>query len=302
MKKLILCAAAMLFATMGFSQNESLIDQGKVNTADVNQASTIDMHYNFSDVYQRGENDADIDQIGENSSIVRQNGNTNSATVYQDGGDGLSNAGNAWMQESEVYQQGKNNLADVMQVGEGNQSFIDQLNNEGGGHSIVKIGNKAVIEQTGRHNYSDVDQDNDANWAKTLQYGRWNKSITIQKSDELAAAMHPSGYLQGSDVDQTGKANYSYVYQNGDNQSSIITQSADNFIGSTWTNEAYVTQNGELNLSNINQSDCEMVDANNYAVVNQTNKIGSLGGNISNVLQKGANTAIVTQVNGLLVN
>ena len=319
MKKLILCAAAMLFATMGFSQNESLIDQGKVNTADVNQASTIDMHYNFSDVYQRGENDADVDQIGENSSIVEQRGQTNWAQVNQNGGDGLSGYGHAKIQESAVYQQGKNNLASVYQVGEGNDSFVDQLNNNGVG---PKLGNKAEIIQEGLNNKSTLYQENDKNWANTTQNGKRNKSLTTQKSYDLTESIHPTpSYLQGNWVIQNGEANYSNVYQNGDNQGSIITQSADSpsahsssdrgqIIGSSicelWTNEAYVTQNGALALSTIDQRDCEMVGANNYAEVNQTNTVSSLRANKSvvfenrsTVIQKGANTAIVNQVKGI---
>ena len=301
MKKIIFCIGAMLIAATGFSQNESLIDQGNENTADVNQMSTVDL-YNFSDVYQRGENDADIDQIGRNSSIVEQRGNTNRTQVNQNGGDGLMAFGPAKIQKSIVHQQGKNNLTVVNQVGEGNDSFVDQLNNsEANGH---KLGNRAVILQEGRNNKSTVDQDNDKNWARIIQNGKKNRSITIQTSYDLAVAIHPPPcFLQGNWVDQTGEANYSNVYQNGDNQGSFVTQSANSpFAGELWTNEAWLIQNGEMALSTIDQRDCEMVDANNFAEVYQTNTVGSLGGNRSIVMQKGANTANVSQVNGFPIN
>ena len=152
MKKVIFCIGAMLIAATGFSQNESLIDQGKQNIADVNQVSTVDL-YNFSDVYQRGENDADIDQIGQNSSIVEQHGQ-NFAIVYQDGGDGWNNL----IQESEVVQRGKNNLADIEQFGERNQSYVDQANDGNTYGEGTKKGNKAKIYQEGNRNFSDVGQ------------------------------------------------------------------------------------------------------------------------------------------------
>jgi hypothetical protein len=288
MKKVILCAAAMLFATMGFSQNESFIDQGKANTADVNQTSTIDL-YNLSDDYQRGENDADIDQIGENSSIVEQRGD-NYAKVFQMG------FSNSELQQSEVYQQGKNNVGIVTQWGDGNESYIDQ-DNHGGGHTPgAKKGNMALVWQWGYNNDSDIDQDNDANFASTTQWGNWNDSFTEQISDGPA----DGEYLQVSLVEQFGEANLSDVYQEGSDNFSNVLQHANTWMPDySHTNEAYVDQFGELNTSWVYQNDCEMVNANNMAEVTQTNTIGSLGGNWSSVMQKGANTANVTQVNGI---
>jgi len=288
MKKVILCTAAMLFATMGFSQNESLIDQGKTNTADVHQTSTIDL-YNFSDVYQRGENEADIDQIGENRSIVEQNGD-NFAKVYQDG------FSNTEFQQSEVYQQGKNNVANVEQIGDGNESYIDQ-DNHGDAHTPgAKIGNMALVTQYDYNNDSEIDQDNDANYAETNQWGNWNDSFTEQVSEGPADGQ----YLQESYVNQYGEANLSDVYQEGRNNLSTVWQESDTWMPDySYTNEAFVGQFGELNTSFITQDDCELVKADNYSDVSQTNKIGSLGGNLSTVMQKGANSANVTQINGI---
>ena len=167
------------------------------------------------------------------------------------------------------------------------------------------FGNTALIDQEGLSNESNVSQTGDANWAQTNQFGHGNMSITEQITYDLATALHPSGYLQGSLVCQVGEFNYANVYQNGDNQASIITQSADApFDGELFTNEAWVIQNGELNLSIIDQSDCDITSpataaANNFAEVTQTNTVGSLGGNISTLWQTGQNSAVVNQLNGV---
>jgi hypothetical protein len=300
MKKVIFCIGAMLIAATGFSQNLSEIEQHGINYADVDQTSTIDVLYNYSDLYQLGVgNDADINQIGENSSVVFQEWNRNTTIVNQEGGDGNQGYGPALKQESDVHQDGWFNYADVRQIGEGNGSVVIQHN-----HTMPTFGNKALIDQEGRNNNSFVDQSMDANWAQTNQFGNGNMSITQQISYDLAAPLSSSGYLQGSLVDQIGELNYANVYQNGDNQASIITQSADApFDGELWTNEAWVIQNGELNFSTIDQSDCDvtaevLAAANNFAEVTQTNTVGSLGGNISTLWQTGGNSAVVNQLNG----
>jgi hypothetical protein len=305
MKKLVFCIGAMLIAATGFSQNVNDIEQHGINNVNVNQLSTLVDYYNDSYVWQHGlNNDADIDQIGENRSYVHQRWLQNEVVVFQDGGDGASGYGPASMQESEIVQAGEMNKAFVTQVGEGNQSFIDQFNYPPQGDPNMELGNLAAVDQEGRNNFSDIDQDHHSNWAQTNQFGNGNVSLTTQESYALAAPLHSSGYLQGSYVDQIGEFNFANVYQNGDNQLSIVTQSADNpFPGEEFTNEAWVNQYGELNFSNIDQSDCTVTippwqAANNFAEVNQTNTIGSLGGNISNVVQTGGNTAFVNQVNG----
>ena len=61
MKKLFLSVAALMCATLMFSQN----------TSDVKQAG--------------GTNSADVNQAGINESLVDQNGDANIATVAQDG-------------------------------------------------------------------------------------------------------------------------------------------------------------------------------------------------------------------------
>jgi hypothetical protein len=306
MKKVIFCIGAMLIAATGFSQNVSEIDQISMNNdVDVNQLST-GVYYNFSDVDQQGNmNFVDVDQIGGNSSVVVQDhwGYQDRATVYQDGGNGSKGYGPASMQISEIYQSNEQNKANVHQIGEGNKSFVNQDNTLNNGIMPI-MGNMALIDQEGRDNLSDVNQDGDANWAKTDQFGEGNVSITEQISLDITAPISLTNYLQGSLVDQSGDYNYANVYQNGDNNFSNITQSGGVVPADPldlWTNEAWVIQNGDLNISNIDQSSAPMHDADNYAIVNQTNTIGSLGGNISNVLQNGCNTATVTQVNGTLI-
>ena len=63
MKKLVLCAFALMLATVGFAQfNDSdVLQVGMLNASDVNQIGWI----NDSDVFQLGIlNDSEVDQMG----------------------------------------------------------------------------------------------------------------------------------------------------------------------------------------------------------------------------------------------
>ncbi|GHC55610.1 hypothetical protein [Ulvibacter litoralis] len=290
MKKVMLSASAFLFvaATM-VAQNVSEVDQSGANTGNVTQSSWGAL-VNYSDLDQVGTNLADIEQAGLNSSTVNQTGN-NTADIDQVGGDGFFGPGGA--NNSVANQTGNLNMAVVDQLGDANVSTLDQTN----GAADLK-GNSAAVDQDGLANNSDIDQTNDANFARITQSGNGNVSVSSQTSDNLAAPVHPTGYLQGNIVGQTGSLNYAGVTQNGDNQRSDIVQDAiaGGPAADPYTNEAYVLQTGEMNQSTILQMDGITMSANNTANVTQENIVAGPG-NVSTVSQNGANTVTVNQTN-----
>ncbi len=90
MKKAIFCIVAMLFATTGFSQNVSWIQQVGVGNdveielqesgEEVVGGAVVDTYFNGSIVDQDGMmNKVYIYQLGQNSSVITQVGNGNYA-------------------------------------------------------------------------------------------------------------------------------------------------------------------------------------------------------------------------------
>lgn len=298
MKKVILGVATLLFIGGAYAQsgantaNESDVFQSGANTGTVDQTS-FGLLVNYSDLNQSGANDADIDQVGANDSYVNQTG-ANVAIVNQDGGDGFW-TGSADYQISHVDQIGTN-FADVQQIGDGNESDVNQTNGPGEltNYAFVRQGtfnsdssdNMSTIDQLSNFNYSQVYQDGDNNVAHSDQDSTGSTSSSTY------------GYYQVSSIQQVGDLNLSDVDQTGSDNVSFTTQTADapGAAGDPYTNEGYITQDGEHNLSNLTQDDLFGGDANNWATVTQTNTVGGPG-NISNKVQNGANSVTVTQTN-----
>ncbi|GHC55578.1 hypothetical protein [Ulvibacter litoralis] len=298
MKKVILGVATLLFVGGVYAQsgantaNLSDVNQSGSNTGTVDQTSFSTL-VNYSDLNQSGANDADVDQLGANDSFINQTG-ANQAVVYQDGGDGAW-TGTAGYQISHIDQIGTN-YADVIQWGDGNESDVNQTNAPGEitNYAFVRQGtfnndssdNMATVDQLSNFNYSQVFQDGDNNVASSDQDSSGSTSGSIY------------GYYQVSSIQQVGDLNFSDVDQTGSNNVSFAVQTADapGPLGDPYTNEAYITQDGEHNSSDLTQTDLFGGDANNIATVTQTNLVAGPG-NISNKVQQGANSVVVTQTN-----
>jgi hypothetical protein len=147
-------------------------------------------------------------------------------------------------------------------------------------------------------NFSSVSQLNDGNFVRHTQDGVLNFAESKQSSAEISAPVLGVPYLQGSHITQAGDRNFAQATQNGDNQSSTITQTAlagGGVVG--LTNEASITQTGNLNLSFAVQDDMLMgASADNNLNVTQTNAT-TINGNWSEVTQNGANDHTITQNN-----
>ena len=292
MKKLFLGAAALLLIGFTNAQNVSLVDQMGSNTGTVTQTS-IGTFVNYSEVNQVMFNNADVWQLGANESYVNQMG-TNQADVVQDGGDGFW-TGFTGVQISDITQMG-NNEADVDQTGDANYSRIGQFNLGFGLQNMAMV-QQGQNDSDSYGNWSEVDQLNYNNYAEINQDGYYNMSFSDQASGFFQAPMFGS-YLQYNMVYQTGWLNYSEVSQVGTNNVAMEYQNADSFgaAGDPFTNEAYVVQTGRRNWSELYQSDGLFIDANNTAIVDQTNLVDGPG-NISIKSQVGANSIVVTQTN-----
>ncbi len=111
MKKVILCAGALMFGAVAFAQsNSSLVGQsGNHNQSDVDQQGLS----NLSFVAQSGDhNSADVDQKAEyNEAFVVQRGSHNSAITGQND-DGLQGPAANF---SKQYQSGNHNEAVISQ-------------------------------------------------------------------------------------------------------------------------------------------------------------------------------------------
>ncbi|GHC55583.1 hypothetical protein [Ulvibacter litoralis] len=299
MKKVILGVATLLLVGGVYAQsgantaNLSEVDQSGANINNTVDQISFSALVNYSDLNQSGANYADIDQIGANDSYVTQTG-SNIANVHQEGGGGI-HTGTANYQVSHINQTGQNS-AYVIQWGDGNDSDIDQVNAPGELPNYAEVNqgtfnhdssdNMSTINQLSNFNYVRHFQDGDNNVADTNQDSTGGSSGTIYGFYQVALTQQ-GGDLNWADVNQTGNDNISSVYQ---------FAYGPGTMGDPYTNEATIVQDGEHNLSNLHQEDLFSGDANNTAMVTQTNLVSGPG-NTSDKNQVGANTVVVTQTN-----
>jgi hypothetical protein len=299
MKKIFLSAVTLLVVGSAFAQsgvasnNDSRVTATGTNTGTITQNVGV-TEANYSEMTQTGTNEAIVLQTGGNDSFITQNGATNFADVRQDGGAG------AMYQVSIINQTGIGNVADLDQNGTLNASTIIQVSpSMGMGSSNVALVQQGQLVPMGNSdNVSYVNQDNWGNFTDHTQNGIGNLASTTQSSYAIAVPVVPP-YFQGSEVTQTGDRNMSFATQTGDNNRIVITQSAEmgGIVGG-FTNEATVTQLGEMNSSVINQMDSApgAMDANNSYTLSQTNTVGGPG-NFDSVTQTGASTWSTVQIN-----
>ncbi|WP_415375461.1 hypothetical protein [Patiriisocius sp. Uisw_017] len=308
--------------------NNALIEQsGVVNISTISQTNDGTTTLGSEVVLRQGMQSGATNPA--NESTITQTNELNYVRSFQEG-DGNTSVilqttlgtaspfdASGYLQGVDLFQIGQNNASDVLQTGDNQGAVLNQF----GGNNIIELeqlgelqltfieqvngdtdsqGNAAIVAQnTGLGNIVDMYQENDGNFSSVSQTGEFNTSVSTQVADfTVVSAGNIGGYVQGSIVDQTGQNNYTDVFQAGDFQLSTVIQSAA--IGGLFTgmgsNEAYVTQNGQSSSSTITQMDGISIDADNYAMVNQTGAIGGLG-SISTLTQTGANTATVNQNN-----
>tara|TARA_R110002072_G_scaffold124085_3_gene259563 strand:+ start:11725 stop:13188 length:1464 start_codon:yes stop_codon:yes gene_type:complete len=256
MKKVILCAAALMFGTMAFAQ-----------VSGAPTASAVPALPGAASGANTGES---IQNGNDNKVRVRQAGTSQS--VYTNQNDGSGSGGNLArvMQTGLVNPtSGIENLAEVLQSGSANQSTTVQegdynnavtrqgQNDDSSADNRAKIrqgtgqqaeNNFAAIEQDGNSNLAQTQQTYDNSEAWTVQDGDGNKSMIVQNAgpngtDGHLAQNEQVGNNNESSIDQSGAGarNTARTFQEGDDNKAKQLQTTDAVAGGTG-NTAIIAQ------------------------------------------------------------
>ena len=232
MKKIILCAAALLFGTMAFAQVS-----GAPEAQVVAPLPGTGGHMNAGQSIQNGD---------DNAVRVRQAGTENSVYTEQDNGSGGGGNLARIMQTGDVQAgiSAYRNAAEVLQSGDDNQSTTVQegdLNNAytaQGQNDDSSARNKARIQQgigqQAEENHAAIEQDGNDNNASTLQIYDNSDAWTRQIGDDNGSMIVQNAGPNGSDGHeawnwQSGNGNESSIDQrgNGARNTAIASQIGD---------------------------------------------------------------------------
>ncbi len=260
MKKVILCATALLFGTMAFAQ---------VPTAPT--AQTVGPLLNTGGHLNAGQS---IQNGTDNKVQVRQAGTSNSVSTEQDNGTGLVGGNLARIMQTGVVQPAVSaykNAAEVLQSGDENQSTTWQQGDENNAYTAqgqtktASALNKAVIQQgiadQAQFNFAAIEQDGDGNHASTLQVYDNNDAWTVQDGDNNRSMIVSNG---GPNLTEGHLAQNEQV---GNNNESSINQS-----GAGARNTARTFQDGDDNQAKQDQTtDAVAGGTGNTAIIAQGN-------------------------------
>ncbi|MBQ0768984.1 MAG: curlin [Bizionia sp.] len=294
MKKLFLCASALLFTgammaqTLTLPSQSSLTDVKGDNSLDANEVS----HLGTNPAVFGGNTGEAIQNGNSNKVQVRQAGTNNSS--YSEQSDGLGTGDNRakiWQTGAAYFDSGFRNVADVRQKGTGNQGYAKQ---EGDTNEAVirqgmkeatlgvSTGNRALINHG-------VAENGETNYAMTEQDGTTNTSRTIQLFDNSEARTVQEGTDNMADIRQKADPNQSnghsaLLEQYGERNASRIRQE-----GSA-RNTAHSVQIGDDNKVNQNQKSDAISGVGNSAIADQgyggiplSVDIGSIWGDLNAV-------------------
>lgn len=189
-----------------------VFDTVRANFSNIEQSNTGDM---TADVGQFGVgNRSDLRQSNPSGTAVtfmRQFGDNHNSDVLQTGdglisigqGDFSSGAGN----NSLVEQAGANNIAFVNQIGELNESQINQ--------TAGSASNLADVDQDGDSSFSGIEQSGSNNSANLIQ--------TLGSADNVSLIIQ-DGSMNNATVTQNATDNFSQVTQNGTGNMVTVTQ------------------------------------------------------------------------------
>jgi len=267
MKKVILCAAALVFGTVAFAQ---VGGAPEADTPVTNMSADADAN--------RGQS---VQNGNSNKVRVRQAGTRQS--VYTNQEDGLNGSGGNLgiiIQSGEVGpNSGRRNAAELRQSGSINESTTVQQGNrnnaitlQGQNDDGASTGNKARIQQgnngQAERNYAAIEQDGTTNQATTLQ--RWdnndawtrqlgtdNKSMIDQTAPPEDSEGHEAANLQIGDRNESsiaqrgeGARNLAQTGQEGDDNQAKQDQTATH-SGAGMGNRAVVAQGTTEYLFNV---------------------------------------------------
>lgn len=267
------CTALALFALPGFAADRSTITQeGSLSTATITQGPPSLSFGRNADIYQGPGTrnwasieqvnlaaDASITQYGNNEraevkqntdgarTIVLQRGDSNTATVNQDGAHGLS---------ANVEQNGSRNSATITQnVGLGPFADLRQTGSDNTA-TITEMGvdsARATLYQTGSYNRASIDLPANSSQAWISQDGIGNLARISEQGTSNYAAIEQIGNFNLADIDVTGSYVDARITQHGNfNRGYITSFGAGNSADQADT--AAIRQGGHDNLARITQA------------------------------------------------
>ncbi len=277
MKKLMLCAGALLIGAVAFAQTpriaDNLTNHGNANTSDVQQGTD-----GYSADYQK----ARVRQLGGlNSAYIRQAGvalnvdQGNSADIYQVG------SGN----NGDLDQNGFNNRGLIMQAGDVVNGAVEDSNNAvltQGGNDNGSIDNIGIIQQ-GDPTIDDVEFGAEGNNAVLTQDGTSNAGRITQLFDRNDATVSQNGDSNIVDVLQDARNDLSdgmeaNVVQDGNSNVGVVDQapSAD-VVDDSGRSVATLNQFGNENRAlQVQRSTATEGEAGETGVINQGDSDGAV--------------------------
>lgn len=207
-------------------------------------ASTLASAEGTGTVTQIGlDNYAYMYQEATSEAIIMQLGNTNSASVEQEGPGHLGGVGQVGDEnECILLQLGQKDLAFSIQSGNENYASITQMHSIAGSSSYRNISdNDAFSYQSGLNNRLELLQTGDDNTASVSQMNNNNEALVVQ-------SQHTSGTgAQATFIVQSGIGNWVVSQQDGTHHVSRCRQFGD-------TNSALVNQDGLDNTASVVQT------------------------------------------------
>ncbi|RMB64006.1 hypothetical protein EAX61_01085 [Dokdonia sinensis] len=233
MKKMILCAGALLIGAVAMAQ----VGGGSLDGAAAAQASQeaalpgAPASANRGTTNQMGtSHKVLVQQAGTAQSVLtNQAGDRNQAFVAQTG---LVGPGSGVENLAQVNQAGEKNQTTAFQQGDNNNVHVDQMGDENRSYSIQGVADQA------EDNFLQVDQD-----------GTKNKSVVQQTFDNSDAYVRQNGNDNRSDVNQNAGPNQTEGHFANVQQYDESNQVKINQMGAGARNGAYAWQQGENNKS-----------------------------------------------------
>ncbi len=286
MKKVIICATALLAGGVALAQRPQTVEKKNKQSQELNAASEGS---NFSQIDQMGiGSDATVEQQGtENASYIKQtgeaNGKRNSATLLQASGFFVTSEKNY----ADMTQNGQNNNARTVQLGDENTTFTNQDGSKN--NSYVQQG--TFLLRRSDNNYADVNQKGKNNDAVILQIADNNTAVSKQYSASDARNGNSSFQSQISTFAREG--NTATSYQAGSRNEAVQVQSN---IGRSKGNYAEINQGDLRFFKTAKNSYAEQLQfgAENEAYITQNRE-----GNEAYQKQKGDNNTAVAGQNTL---
>ncbi len=287
MKKMILCAAALMIGGVAMAQSTDGIQTAANNSTNPTA--------NAAEVTQGTDGDADYQKVR-----VVQIGATNSVVTNQDGTpvSPMNGGGTLLANSADVLQVGNDNAAEVDQNGIGNLGSISQAGLNGAafpdGDGLVIEGNAAILNQNndgtlgdegntgilvqGVSGVDDVAFGAEANEAVLTQDGSANKGRIVQLYDRNDAVVSQTGSGNISDVAQDSQADLSdgqeaAVTQSGADNVSVVDQAPNASIAGSDSGRSIATTNQTGNSNRAKQ------EQRSTAVQGQTGETATINQN-----------------------